>query len=51
LFILGSLLADRIWRVVVVPTRAGVLGLTALAGLLMPALTGIVDLSLRARIP
>jgi hypothetical protein len=51
LFILGSLLADGIWRVVVVPTRAGVVALTVLAGVLMPALTGIVDLALRARIP
>ena len=51
LFIVGSLLADRIWRVVVVPTRAGVVGLTVLAGVVMPALTGIVDLALRARIP
>ncbi|HEV8669795.1 MAG TPA: hypothetical protein VGS01_03560 [Candidatus Limnocylindria bacterium] len=33
------------------PTRTRVLALTALAGLAMPALTGIVDLSLRARIP
>lgn len=33
------------------PTRAGVRALTALAGLVMPALTGIVDLILRARIP
>ncbi len=51
LFILGSLLASRIWGVVAVPTRAGVLTLTVLAGLAMPALTGIVDLALRARIP
>lgn len=49
-FIVGSLLADRIWRVVVVP-RAGVVGLTGLAGIVMPALTGIVDLALRACIP
>ena len=51
LFIAGSLLANRIWHVVAVPTRAGVVRLTALAGLAMPALTGIVDLALRARIP
>jgi hypothetical protein len=51
LFIVGSLLASRIWAVVTVPTRGGVLALTALAGLAMPALTGIVDLALRARIP
>lgn len=51
LFIAGSLLADRIWRAVVVPTRAGVIGLTMLAGFVMPSLTGVVDLALRARIP
>jgi hypothetical protein len=51
LFILGSLLADGIWRVVAAPTRGGVLALTALAGLAMPALTGTIDLILRARIP
>lgn len=50
-FILGSLLADPIWGVVSVPTRAGVVKLATLAGILMPALTGIVDLILRARIP
>ena len=36
---------------VTVPTPTGVLALTALAGFAMPALTGIVDLVLRARIP
>jgi hypothetical protein len=51
LFIVGSLIANAIWQVVVVPTRAGVLKLTVLAGIVMPALTGIVDLVLRARIP
>jgi hypothetical protein len=51
LFIVGSLLASAIWQVVVVPTRGGVLKLTALAGIAMPALTGVVDLVLRARIP
>lgn len=51
LFIVGSLLADRIWGVVAVPTRTGVLALTALAGVAMPAASGIVDLILRARIP
>lgn len=51
MFILGSLLADRIWSVVAVPTRTGLLALTTLAGIVMPALTGIVDLTLRARIP
>lgn len=51
LFIVGSVLADRIWKVVAAPTRTGVIALTTLAGIVMPALTGIVDLSLRARIP
>ena len=51
LFIVGSALADAIWVVVAVPTRAGVVKLTILAGIVMPALTGIVDLVLRARIP
>jgi hypothetical protein len=51
LFMLGGAIAERIWQVVSVPTRTGVLALTALAGLVMPALTGIVDLTLRARIP
>jgi hypothetical protein len=51
MFIVGSLLADRIWSVVAVPTRTGVLALTTLAGIVMPALTGIVDLTLCARIP
>ena len=51
LFIVGSLMAARIWGVVRTPTRTGVLALTALAGFAMPAITGIVDLILRARIP
>ena len=51
LFILGSLIANPIWEVVAFPTRAGVVTLTTLAGIVMPVLTGIVDLALRARIP
>lgn len=51
LFILGSLIADAIWGIVAVPTRSGVVKLATLAGIVMPALTGIVDLILRARIP
>ncbi len=51
LFIVGSLVADAIWIVVAVPTRAGVIKLATLAGIVMPALTGIVDLVLRTRIP
>jgi hypothetical protein len=45
----GSL--NAIWIVVAVPTRSGVIKLATLAGLVMPALTGIVDLVLRAQIP
>ena len=51
LFMVGAALAARVWQVVSAPTRTGVLALTALAGLAMPGLTGIVDLILRARIP
>jgi hypothetical protein len=51
LFILGSLVANAIWRVVILPTRTEVIRLTVLAGVVVPALTGIVDLALRARIP
>jgi hypothetical protein len=51
LFMLGGALAERIWSVVERPARAGVLTITALAGIAMPALTGIIDLILRARIP
>jgi hypothetical protein len=51
LFIVGGSLAERIWSVVERPTRAGVIAVTALAGIAMPALTGIVDLALRSRIP
>lgn len=50
LFILGSLLASPIWRVVAVPTRSGVIKLATFAGIVLPALTGIIDLILRARI-
>ncbi len=51
LFMVGALLADGIWSVVAAPRRAGVIALACLAGIAMPALTGIVDLSLRTRIP
>jgi len=39
LFIVGSLVADAIWIVVAVPTRAGVIKLATRAGIVMPALT------------
>jgi hypothetical protein len=48
---LGAVLADRIWRVVELPTRPGVLTLIALAGIAAPAFTGVIDLALRARTP
>jgi hypothetical protein len=51
LFIVAALLANRIWGVVIAPTRLGVLGLTPLARFAVPAITGTVDLILRARIP
>ncbi len=51
LFILGSLIADAIWHVVAFPTRTGVIKLATIAGIAIPAVTGIVDLVLRARIP
>jgi hypothetical protein len=45
--ILGVALAERVWRVVERPTRDGVVSFVALAGFTAPALTGILDLSLR----
>jgi hypothetical protein len=51
LMALGAVLADRIWRVVELPTRTRVLTLIALAGIAAPAFTGVIDLALRARTP
>jgi hypothetical protein len=39
------------FAVVILPTRTEVIQLTVLAGVVVPALTRIVDLALRARIP
>ncbi len=51
LFPVGAWIGGLIWSVVARPTRAGVLAFVALAGLAYPALTGAVDLALRARVP
>jgi len=48
---IAPLLANHIWRVLIVPTRLGVLGLPPLARIAVPATAGPVDLILRARIP
>lgn len=50
-FALGARLADRIWRVVTKPTRGRVLAFAILAGLCAPAVTGALDLYLRASTP
>ncbi len=50
-FVGGAWVADRIWTVVAAPTRARVLAFAMLAGLGMPALTGSLDLYLRASTP
>ena len=51
LFPVGAWLGQLIWSVVERPTRRGVLSFVMLAGIVYPATTGIVDLSLRARVP
>jgi hypothetical protein len=51
LFYAGLLIAERVWSVVARPTRSGVLAIATVFGLALPALTGVVDLALRARIP
>ena len=50
-FAAGAWLADRIWTVVVMPTRGRVLAFAIFAGLCAPALTGALDLYLRASTP
>jgi len=50
-FAVGAWLADRIWVVVSDPTRRRVLTLAILAGVCAPAVTGALDLYLRARTP
>jgi hypothetical protein len=51
MFIIGSVISWPIWEAVAFPTRIRVLKLTTLLGIVVPVLTGIVDLMLRARIP
>ena len=51
LMAVGAFVADRIWRVVERPTRPRVLTFVAVAGVAAPALTGAIDLALRARTP
>ena len=50
-FAIGAWLGGRIWSVVERPTRGGVLAFVVLAGICAPALTGAVDLYLRAHTP
>jgi len=51
LFPVGAWVGDRIWSVVDRPTRAGVLIFVIVFGIAYPALTGAVDLWLRAHVP
>lgn len=48
MFAVGAWLADRVWSVVIDPQRGRVLALVFAAGLWAPALTGALDLYLRA---
>jgi hypothetical protein len=50
-FAVGAWLADRIWSVVVDPQRRAVLTFVVIAGICAPALTGALDLYLRAHTP
>src|SRR5438270_12457030 len=50
-FAIGAWLADKIWSVVADPRRRRVLTFVVIAGLCAPALTGALDLYLRARTP
>ena len=50
-FALGAWLADTVWTVVADPQRGRVLAFVSLAGICAPALTGALDLYLRARTP
>ena len=51
LFPIGVWLGHLIWSVVERPTRRGVLAFVTLAGVAYPAVTGVVDLTLRVRVP
>jgi hypothetical protein len=50
-FALGAWLADKVWTVVTDPQRGRVLTFVVVAGICAPALTGALDLYLRARTP
>ena len=50
-FAAGAWLADKIWSVVIEPTRRRVVTFAIIGGLCAPAVTGLLDLYLRARTP
>jgi hypothetical protein len=50
-FALGAWLADRMWLVVTDPRNGRVLAFVSVAGICAPAVTGALDLYLRARTP
>ena len=50
-FAIGAWLADKIWTVVIDPQRRRVLTFVLVAGICAPAVTGAIDLFLRARTP
>src|SRR5258707_2936116 len=50
-FAIGAWLADRVWMVVADPRRRRVLTFVAAAGIAAPAVTGVLDLYLRAKVP
>jgi hypothetical protein len=50
-FALGAWLADRVWLVVTDPRRGRVLAFVVVAGICAPAVTGAIDLYLRAHTP
>jgi hypothetical protein len=50
-FALGAWLADRVWLVVTDPERGRVLAFVVVAGICAPAVTGALDLYLRAHTP
>lgn len=50
-FAIGAWLADRVWMVVADPTRRRILAFVVVAGICAPAVTGALDLYLRAHTP
>jgi hypothetical protein len=50
-FAIGAWLADEVWTVVADPQRRRVLALVVIAGVCVPAVTGAIDLYVRARTP